>query len=67
MFKATRAFLDSQDNNRLYNVGDTFPADGVKVSKDRIKSLLDGSNKRGNVYLEEVEESTPPAKSKAKN
>lgn len=59
MFKVTRAFLDSQDNNRLYNVGDAYPADGVKVAKGRIKSLLDGTNKNGKVYLEEVEE---PAK-----
>ena len=57
MFKVTRAFLDSQDNNRLYSVGDTFPADGVKVAKTRIKSLLDGSNKNGKVYLEDADES----------
>ena len=49
MFKVIRAFCDSQDNNRLYNVGDAFPAEGVKVSKARTKSLLDGSNKNGKV------------------
>lgn len=68
MFKVTRAFLDSQDNNRLYDVGDAFPADGVKVSKARVKSLLDGSNKNGKVYLEEVEdESTPDAEPEAED
>lgn len=54
MYKVIRAFRDSQDNNRLYNVGDSFPADGVKVSKTRAKSLLDGANKNGKVYLEEI-------------
>lgn len=54
MFKVIRAFCDSQDRNRLYHAGDTFPAEGVKVSKVRIKSLLDGSNKNGKVYLEEI-------------
>lgn len=54
MYKVIRAFCDSKDGNRLYNVGDTFPVDGVKVSKERTKSLLDGSNKNGNVYLEEI-------------
>ena len=54
MFKVIRAFCDSQDNNRLYNVGDTFPVEGAKVSKTRAKSLLDGSNKNGKVYLEEI-------------
>lgn len=54
MLRVIRTFCDSQDGNRLYNVGDAFPADGVKVAKSRAKSLLDGSNKNGKVYLEEV-------------
>lgn len=59
MYKVIRAFQDLTDNNRLYKVGDTFPAEGVKVSKARIKSLLDGSNKNGKVYLEEIEDGEP--------
>jgi len=59
MFKVIRAFKDRTDNDRFYKTGDTFPAEGVKVPKARIKSLLDGSNKNGKVYLEEIKDGEP--------
>ena len=54
VYTVVRAFMDAQDGYRQYNVGDTFPVKGVKVTKARVKSLLTGDNANGHVYLEEV-------------
>lgn len=58
MYKVIRAFCDSTDKNRLYNVGDVYPVDGAKPTKARVKALLTGENKNNNVYIEEVSEET---------
>lgn len=47
-------FTDLQDNNHAYNVGDTFPRDGMIVTPDRIKELSGTQNKRGIALIEEV-------------
>ncbi len=54
MYKVVRAFYDSTDKNNLYKVGDIYPADGVKTTKKRIDELANGTNRNGNVYIEEV-------------
>lgn len=46
MYKVIRYFIDLEDNNHAYHVGDTFPRDGKKVSVERINALLSGDNKR---------------------
>ena len=56
MYRVIRSFYDSTDNNRLYKKGDDFPAAGVDVGKRRINSLLNGKNKTGKIYIEEVAE-----------
>lgn len=58
MYKVIRAFCDSTDKNRLYDVGDVYPVDGAKPTKARVKALLTGENKNNNVYIEEVSEET---------
>lgn len=58
MYKVIRAFCDSADKNRLYNVGDVYPVEGAKPTKARVKALLTGENKNNNVYIEEVSEET---------
>lgn len=50
----TRSFRDLSDNDRLYKVGDAYPAKGEKPTKARIRELLNGTNKNGKVYLKEV-------------
>lgn len=47
-------FTDLHDNNHAYNVGDTFPRDGMAVTPDRIKELSGTQNKRGIALIEEV-------------
>lgn len=64
MYKVVRAFFDSTDNNRLYGVGDVYPAEGAKATKKRIDELVNGTNRNGKIYIEEVDEGrdaqTPP-------
>ena len=54
MYKVVRAFFDSTDKNRLYKVGDVYPAEGVKANKKRTDELAKGTNPNGKVYIEEV-------------
>lgn len=46
MYKAIKYFVDLQDNRHPYNAGDTFPRDGLEVSKERIIELSTAINKR---------------------
>lgn len=59
MYIVTRPFTDLSDNNRMYKVGDTYPAEGVKPTKARVKELLTGNNKNRKVYLREVADPAP--------
>lgn len=45
--KVIRRFRDLQDNGYTYEVGDTFPHSGIKVSEERIQELLGADNKIG--------------------
>ena len=54
-YKVTRYFTDLQDNDHAYNAGDTFPREGMEVSKARIEELAGSSNKQGRPLIEAVE------------
>jgi len=56
MYRVIKAFTDLQDNNHRYHTGDTFPRDGVKVSKSRLEELLSNRNRRHEPMIEEVAE-----------
>ena len=56
MYVVIRAFRDTTDNDRLYCVGDAYPARG-KASKKRVEELLSGTNRNGKVYIREETES----------
>lgn len=47
MYKVIEKFTDLQDSEHLYNIGDTFPREGLEVSEDRLKELSSEANKRG--------------------
>lgn len=40
-------FVDLQDNNYVYSVGNTFPRAGVTVSDERIAELSGSDNRQG--------------------
>ena len=44
-YEVIHRFTDLQDFNHLYNVGDSFPRIGMKVSQSRIDELASSKNK----------------------
>jgi hypothetical protein len=65
MYKVIRYFIDLQDNNHPYNVGDKFPRTGVKVSAERLAELAGSGNLQGMPLIAKEAEEAPkkaPAK-----
>ena len=54
MYLAIRNFVDLEDGLHRYVKGDKYPRQGYKPSKERIKALMDGSNKSGYKLIREV-------------
>lgn len=61
MYKVIKLFADLHDNNHVYNVGDTFPREGITVTESRIEELAGSNNKQGVPLIAKVEtpEETP--------
>lgn len=55
-YKVIRYFTDLQDNDHAYNVGDTFPREGMTVKQSRLDELAGNSNKQGRPLIEAVAE-----------
>lgn len=45
-YKVIHYFADLQDFNHVYNVGDSFPRIGMKVSEERLRELSGSNNKQ---------------------
>ena len=45
-YKVIEAFVDLQNDNHVYHVGDKFPHDDTAVSEIRINALLSEHNRR---------------------
>ena len=54
-YKVIKLFTDLQDNDYLYNVGDTFPRKGISVTEERIAELSGSDNKQHTPLIEKVE------------
>lgn len=52
-------FIDLQDGEHPYNVGDAFPREGRTVSEERIKELSTSQNRRKMPLIEAVKEPEP--------
>lgn len=52
MYKVIKYFTDLQDDNHPYNVGDDYPREGLKVTKERIEELSSDRNKRKKPLIE---------------
>lgn len=61
MHKVISAFMDLEDDKYQYEVGDEFPRDGLKVSKERISELSGSENKCGRPLIESVKKKEKPA------
>ena len=62
MYKCISYFTDLQDANYPYNVGDTYPRNGLTVTAERIAELAGKSNLRGIPLIEEVREKADKVK-----
>ena len=61
MYKVIRFFTDLEDNNYPYEVGSTYPREGLNVSKSRIKELSGPNNKQRIALIVAVGESEEDA------
>lgn len=51
-YKAISLFTDLQDDNYLYEAGDSYPRKGLVPSKKRLAELLGSENKRSEPVIE---------------
>lgn len=65
-YEVIKRFVDLQDNNHLYEVGDVFPRQGKVVTDERLSELSGPDNKQHTPLIKEVVEddananTTPP-------
>lgn len=65
MYKVIKDFIDLQDNNFAYSVGNEYPRRGAKVLQSRINELIGSNNRQHCPLIEEVVEEAPKKKTKA--
>ena len=56
MYTVLVRFADLQDNDYVYNVGDTYPRKGLEPTADRINELASDRNKRGLTLIKKATE-----------
>ena len=64
MYKVIKHFIDLQDNNYKYDVGDTYPRKGLNVLQSRINELASHKNKQKTPLIEEIPENVEETKKK---
>ena len=68
MYRVIKAFVDLQDNNHKYDVGDTYPRKGLNVLQSRINELASDKNLQKTPLIEEIPENVEePKKEKKKS
>ena len=67
MYRVIKHFVDLQDNNYKYDVGDTYPRKGLNVLQSRINELASNKNRQGVPLIEEIPdiEEKPEKKTKS--
>ena len=67
MYRVIKAFVDLQDNNYKYDVGDTYPRNGRNVLQSRINELASNKNLQKTPLIEEIPEKVEKPKKKSKS
>ena len=67
MYRVIKHFVDLQDNNYKYDVGDTYPRKGLNVLKSRINELASDKNLQKTPLVEEIPEVEEKPKKKSKS
>lgn len=64
-YRVIKHFVDMQDENFAYNVGDEYPRKGMSVLQSRINELASDKNRQGQPLIQEIPEaSEKPKKTK---
>lgn len=56
MFLVSKGFIDLQDDNHEYEIGDVYPREGYKPDEVRILTLASDKNLQGVPLIKEVKE-----------
>ena len=64
MYKVIKHFVDLQDNNYKYDVGNTYPRNGLNVLQSRINELASNKNLQKTPLIEEIPEKAEETKKK---
>lgn len=64
MYRVIKLFVDLQDNNHKYDVGDTYPRKGLNVLQSRINELASNKNLQKTPLIEEIPEKVEEPKKK---
>ena len=67
MYRVIKHFVDLQDNNYKYDVGDTYPRKGLNVLQSRINELASDKNLQKTPLVEEIPEVEEKPKKKSKS
>lgn len=67
MYKVIKHFVDLQDNNHKYDVGDTYPRKGLNVLPSRTNELASSKNRQGVPLIEEIPDVEGKSKKKSKS
>ena len=66
-YKVIKHFVDLQDNNHKYDVGDTYPRKGLNVLQSRINELASDKNLQKTPLIVEIPEKAEEPKKKTKS
>ena len=66
-YKVIKHFVDLQDNNYKYDVGDTYPRKGLNVLQSRINELASDKNKQKTPLIKEIPEKEEELKKEKKS
>ena len=66
MYKVIKHFVDLQDNNHKYDIGDIYPRKGLNVLQSRINELASSKNKQKTPLIEEIPEKVEEPKKEKK-
>ena len=66
-YKVIKHFVDLQDSNHKYDVGDAYPRKGLNVLQSRINELASNKNRQGVPLIEEIPEVVEEPKKEKKS
>ena len=67
MYRVIKHFVDLQDNNYKYDIGDIYPRKGLNVLQSRINELASSKNRQGVPLIEEIPEKAEEPKKEKKS